>query len=119
MNMQDIVVVTDYHAKAISYRWFDAATGEERTSSGPTDRQAIESVLTDALSAAQQHGGQVVWIMESTTGWARMQALVGDRAQFILANVLQLPLPSKARRRRTDKLDTARLLREPYSCKNF
>ncbi len=112
MKTQDIVIVTDYHAKAISYRWLDQATGEERTFSGPTDREAIESVLTDAQSAAQPRGGKVVWIMESTTGWARMQALVGDRASFILANVLQLPLPPKARRRKTDKLDTARLMRE-------
>jgi len=53
-----------------------------------------------------------VWIMESTTGWARVKALLGSRAQFIMANVLQMPLPPKARRRKTDKLDTARLLRE-------
>ena len=31
MKTHDIVIVTDYHAKAISYRWFDQATGEERT----------------------------------------------------------------------------------------
>jgi transposase len=29
-----------------------------------------------------------------------------------LANVLQMPLPPKARRRKTDKVDTARLQRE-------
>lgn len=112
MKTKDIVIVTDYHAKVISYRWFDAATGEERTFNGPTDREAIVSVLDDALAAARPRGGDVVWIMESTTGWARIQALVGDHAEFILANVLQLPLPPKARRRKTDKLDTARLLRE-------
>jgi len=32
--------------------------------------------------------------------------------RLILANVLELPLPPKARRRKTDKLDTVRLLRE-------
>ena len=40
------------------------------------------------------------------------QALTGDRVVFCLANVLQMPLPPKARRRKTDKIDTARLLRE-------
>ncbi len=114
MKTQDIVIVTDYHAKAISYRWFDQATGEERTFSGPTDCEAIASVLAEAQSAATANGchGKVVWIMESTTGWARMQALVGEGAQFILANVLQVPMPPKARRRKTDKLDTSRLLSE-------
>jgi transposase len=50
--------------------------------------------------------------VESTTGWARVEALIGARAGFVLANVLRVPLPPKARRRKTDKLDTARLLRE-------
>ena len=112
MKTQDIVMVTDYHAKAISYRRFDAGSGEERTFSGPTDREAIEKVLEEAQSIARPRGGDVVWIMESTTGWARMEALLGDRAKFMLANVLQLPLPPKARRRKTGKLDTARMLRE-------
>ena len=35
--------------------------------------------------------------MESTTGWARVKDLLGDRVQIILANVLQMPLPPKAR----------------------
>ena len=33
-------------------------------------------------------------------------------AVFQIANVLQMPLPPKARRRKTDKIDTARMLRE-------
>jgi transposase len=53
-----------------------------------------------------------VWIMESTTGWARVKDLIGDRVRFVLANVLQMPLPPKAKRRKTDKIDTARMLRE-------
>jgi transposase len=56
--------------------------------------------------------GRVVWIQESTTGWARVQQLLADRVQFDLANVLQMPLPPKARRRKTDKVDTARMQRE-------
>jgi len=50
--------------------------------------------------------------MESTTGWARVKELLGDQAEFILANVLQMPLPPKAHRRKTDKIDTGRMQRE-------
>ena len=32
--------------------------------------------------------------------------------QFILANVLQMPLPPKAYRRKSDKIDTGRIQRE-------
>jgi transposase len=38
--------------------------------------------------------------------------LLGHRVEFVLANVLQMPLPPKARRRKTDKIDTARMQRE-------
>jgi transposase len=38
--------------------------------------------------------------------------LLGDRVKFILVNVLQMPLPPKGKRRKTDKIDTARMLRE-------
>ena len=42
-----------------------------------------------------------------------MQELAGECGiEFVLANVLQMPLPPKARRRKTDKVDTARLQRE-------
>ena len=50
--------------------------------------------------------------MESTTGWARVKELIGSRVRFIMANVLQMPLPPKAYRRKTDKIDTGRMLRE-------
>jgi transposase len=35
-----------------------------------------------------------------------------NRVEFVLANVVQMPLPPKARRQKTDKIDTARLQRE-------
>src|SRR5205823_4353659 len=38
--------------------------------------------------------------------------LLGKKAEFVLANVLQMPLPPKGRRKKTDKVDTARLQRE-------
>jgi transposase len=41
-----------------------------------------------------------------------VQELLGDRAEFVLANVLQMPRPPKGHRRKTDKIDTERLQRE-------
>jgi transposase len=38
--------------------------------------------------------------------------LIGTKAEFLLANVLQMPLPPKGRRKKTDQVDTARLQRE-------
>src|SRR5579871_1490946 len=111
-SSQDIVVVTDYHAKRIEFLWFDRATGEEKTFNRETSRATIEKVLDQACAAASSRGGRVVWIMESTTGWARVKAVVEGRAEFVLANVLQMPLPPKAYRRKTDKLDNRRVLRE-------
>ena len=108
---KDIVVVADYHAKNIEYRWFNEATGEERTGKFATSRSMI---LRRVERSAQELelGGRVVWVMESTTGWARVKELLGDRVRFVLANVLQMPLPPKGRRRKTDKIDTARIMRE-------
>jgi len=112
MNCTDIVIVTDYHLKQITFRWFDAADSTQRTFTRPTSVASIEQVLAEARQIADARGGQVVWIMESTTGWSRVKKLLGGRVTFLLANVLQISLPPKARRKKTDKLDTARLLRE-------
>ena len=108
---KDIILAVDYHAENIEFRWFNTATGEERTGRYPTTR---ENVLRQVEEAARElsAGGRVVWIMESTTGWARVKELLGERAEFVLANVLEMPLPPKARRRKTDQIDTGRLLRE-------
>jgi transposase len=111
---KDIVVVVDYHAENIVYRWFNEATGQERTGKYPTGRDGILQQVQEA-QAAVAPGGQVVWIMESTTGWARVMELLQGKVRFVLANVLQMPLPPKARRKKTDKIDTARLLREYLS----
>lgn len=112
MNSANIVIVTDYHLNKTSFRWFDQASGEERTFSRSTRPETFERVLEDARAIAEARGGKVVWIMESTTGWARVKQWFSGRGAFVLANVLQIPLPAKARRRKTDKLDTKRLLRE-------
>jgi transposase len=108
---QDIILVVDYHAENIEFRWFNEATGEVRVGRYPTSRSAILRHV-EAAAAEVAPGGRVVWVMESTTGWARVRDLIGTRARFVLANVLQMPLPPKARRRKTDKIDTGRLLRE-------
>ena len=75
---KDIVLVADYHAENTEFRWFNEATGEERRGKYPTTRAAI---LRQVEQAAQElePGGRVVWIMESTTGWARVKDLLGDK----------------------------------------
>ena len=108
---KDIILVVDYHAENIEFRWFNEATGEERVGRYATTRAGILRQVEQAAREVDR-GGRVVWIMESTTGWARVRDLIGTRAKFVLANVLQMPLPPKARRRKTDKIDTGRMLRE-------
>ena len=108
---KDIILVVDYHSENIVYRWFNEATGQEGRGRCETSEQTILGLIAEA-DAKVSRGGQVVWIMESTTGWARVKDLIGERAKFVLANVLQMPLPPKARRRKTDKIDTGRMLRE-------
>jgi len=108
----DITLTVDYHDKNCVIRRLDRATGEERVWTAPTSRRELEGVVREAYSAAAPRGGRVTWIQESTTGWARVKELVQPYARFVLANVLQMPLPPKARRRKTDKVDTARLQRE-------
>ena len=108
---KDIVLIADYHSENIEFRWFNEATGEERTGKYSTTRSGILRQVEQAAGELER-GGRIVWIMESTTGWARVKDLLGERVKFALANVLQMPLPPKGKRRKTDKIDTARLLRE-------
>ena len=110
---KDIILAVDYHQKACVVRRLNTATGEETVLKDLATRPAmIRRLLRDAREDLAP-GGRVVWIMESTTGWPRVQALVEkEGAVFVLANVLQMPLPPKAFRKKTDKLDTGRLLRE-------
>jgi transposase len=109
---QDIVLSVDYHDENCVIRSLDRASGAEQLFSIPTCAQALREVVAKAVAVAQPRGGQVVWIQESTTGWARVKGLLGSMVRFDLANVLQMPLPPKARRRKTDKIDTARMQRE-------
>jgi transposase len=109
---KDIVLAADYHPTFVQFRDFNALTGEEKCYRRETQREILDQVIQERSEAAKAQGGELVFIMESTSGWARMEALVGKRAQFKLANVLQIPLPPKAHRKKTDKIDTGRLMRE-------
>jgi transposase len=111
-DRKDIILAVDYHAENTEVRWLNCWTGEERCLNIHTTRGGILRLVERAVAEAAPVGGRVVWIMESTTGWARVKDLIGSRVQFILANVLQMPLPPKAYRRKTDEIDTGRLLRE-------
>ena len=109
---KDIVLSVDYHKKNMEIRQLDCATGEERRFRKPTTREGIEAVVADALKEAVLSGGQVVWIMESTTGWARVKDLIGGKVRFLLCNVLKMPKEPKAYRNKTDRTDTGRMERE-------
>jgi len=111
-SSKDIVLAVDYHAENTEVRWLNCDSGQERCLNIPTTRSGILRLVEKAVAEAAQVGGKVVWIMESTTGWARVKELIGSRVQFIMANVLQMPLPPKAYRRKSDKIDTGRILRE-------
>lgn len=108
----DIILAVDYHDNNITVRWFNCYTGEERILRCSTLPGPIGQLVDNAVSEAAKAGGQVIWIMESTTGWGRLKKLIGSKVHFIVANVLQILLPPKAYRRKTDKIDTKRILRE-------
>jgi transposase len=108
---KNIILAVDYHDENTVVRRFDEATGLETSSRVPSSAMALTKVVEEARRQLRR-GGRVVWIQESTTGWARVQALLGDRVDFVLANVLQMPRPPKGHRQKTDRTDTARMLRE-------
>jgi transposase len=109
---QDITLTVDYHDRNCVIRRLELPKGREQLlAEVPTTRADLTRVLDRACRDVGSQG-HVVWIQESTTGWARVQQLTAGRADFLLANVLQMPLPPKARRRKTDKVDTARIQRE-------
>lgn len=109
---QGILLTVDYHDQNCVIRRRDLGRSTEEVLTVPTTEGDLLAVLADGRRRAGPRG-RVVWLQESTTGWARVRELVvGKKAEFLLANVLQMPLPPKGRRRKTDKVDTARLQRE-------
>lgn len=109
--LQGILLAVDYHDETCVIRRRDLGRSTEEVFRVPTTAGDLLGVLADARREAGRRG-EVVWLQESTTGWARVRELLGKKAEFVLANVLQMPLPPKGRRKKTDKVDTARLQRE-------
>lgn len=109
---QNIILTTDYHDENCVIRWLDEGTGQEQMHKLATCAKGLSDLVARAEAIAGPRGGHVVWIQESTTGWARVETLLGRRVKFHLANVVQMPLPPKGKRRKTDKIDTARIQRE-------
>jgi transposase len=110
---KDIILTVDYHDENCVVRRRDQGTNEEVVLTIDTSPEAILGLVEDArVVTRRRRSGRVIWIQESTTGWARVQALLGERVSFLLANVVQMPLPPKSKRRKTDRLDTARMQRE-------
>jgi transposase len=109
---KDISLTVDYHDRACVIRWYDHSTQKDQVFAEVlTTKKTLNEIVERARLAAGPEG-HVVWIQESTTGWARVQELLRKRVDFRLANVVQMPLPPKGRRRKTDKIDTARMQRE-------
>ena len=109
---KNIMLTVDYHDEKCVIRRLDGLTGAEQLLTVPTTAADLTQVVAQAFAEAQAREGQVIWIQESTTGWARVKQLVEPQAEFVLANVVQMPLPPKGKRRKTDKVDTQRLQRE-------
>ncbi len=103
---QDVILTVDYHLEHLEVRWLNCSSGQEQRRNILTDWRSVVRLADEALAEAATVGGKVIWIMESTTGWARVKDLLGSKVEFILANVLQMPLPPKAYRRKSDKIDT-------------
>ena len=111
-DSKDIILAVDYHDENLVIRQFNCHTGQERLLKYRTTARNISKIVSDSVNEAAQVGGRVFWIMESTTGWPRVKKAIGSLASLVVANVLQMPLPPKAYRRKTDKIDTKRFLRE-------
>jgi transposase len=108
---EDILLTVDYHDQNCVIRRRGLRSGQEQLQRVPTTDGDLLGVVGQARTAAGR-GGRVIWVQESTTGWARVRDLLGEKVEFVLANVLQMPLPPKGRRRKTDRIDTARMQRE-------
>jgi transposase len=113
---QTILLTVDYHDQNCVIRRLAVRTAQEQVFTVPTTAPELLRVVDRARRIAGP-GGRVVWNQESTTGWPRVKAALGDRVAFGLVNVLQMPLPPKGHRRKTDRVDTARMQREYLSGK--
>ncbi len=95
-DSKDIILAVDYHDENLVIRQFNCHSGEERLLKYRTTSRNIRKIVSDSANEVAQVGGHVFWIMESTTGWARVKKAIGPLATMLVANVLQMPLPPKA-----------------------
>lgn len=108
----DIILSVDYHDRMCVIRRLDRASGRRQVfKEVPTAPENLNQIVDDARRDAGRRG-RVIWIQESTTGWARVKQLLEQRVEFHLTNVLQMPRTAKNHKRKTDKVDTARIQRE-------
>ena len=106
---KDIVLSIDYHADNIEFRWLDLASGEERTGNIPTSRPQILQLIQDVRKELSP-GGQIVWLIESTTGWARVKDLLDGQVRFVLTNE-PLAKPPESQRKRPPLVSSERFSR--------
>jgi transposase len=107
-----ILLTVDYHDQNCVVRQRHLTNHHESVTTLPTTPTDLSRFLAQARKAVGRRG-RLVWVQESTTGWARVKNLLGESVdEFALANVLQMPRPPKAHRRKTDRTDTARIQRE-------
>ena len=93
---QDIFLVVDYHDTHSMIRIVDRAPESQTVRKATTAEHTLNGVVEEAAKTTRDRGGRLVWLQESTTGWARVKGFLKGRAEFLLANVLQMPLPPKA-----------------------
>ena len=79
-DKEDIILAVDYHDENLVIRHFNCQTGRERLIKCRTTASNIRRIVCNASSKAAQVGGQVFWIMESTTGWPRVKKAIGSMA---------------------------------------
>src|SRR5262245_11629879 len=104
---QGILLTVDYHDENCVIRRRDLGRSTEEVLTVPTTAGDLLAVVAEARRRAGPRG-RVVWLQESTTGWARVRAAIGKRAEVGVANVWQLPLPRKGPGGKTDDEDAAR-----------
>ena len=74
---KDITLTVDYHDRACVIRWHDHSTRKDQVFAEVlTTKKASTASSIAAWRRAPK--GRVVWIQESTTGWARVQELLGN-----------------------------------------
>src|SRR4051794_20098231 len=72
---QTILLTVDYHDENCVVRRLVTATGQEDVFTVPTTQKELLQVVAPARVLTGRTG-RVVWLQESTNGWARVKALL-------------------------------------------